>query len=290
MLSRKSGPHVLSGPLFWHNFWHIQITGTSLTAQPGVPGVQLQANGMGQNDPMDLFESELRVITAAEELAATLGGDKNHTVAAAAMDTNGVIHRAVNVYHFTGGPCAEFVVMGTAATAGAGPLVTMAAAGDRGRGLIPPCGRCRQAMLDLHPDVMVAVPGAGGPQLRPVRKLLPETYFFPDADARRLLRFNKRYYDEVAGGIKTTTVRHDDPVSVGPALFVFEDDAEHRTLDGIVTDVADYRLDQMTAEQAHLAPGTPIDGFRQGLRGHYPDLSDEAEVSVVTFELVPQHS
>jgi hypothetical protein len=45
----------------------------------------------------------------------------------------------------------------------------------------------------------------------------------------------------------------------------------------------------MTAEQARLAPGTPIDGLRQGLRGHYPDLPDEAEVPVVTFGLVSQH-
>lgn len=55
----------------------------------------------GKMTPMKLFESELRVIEAAEELAATLGEEKNHTVAAAAMDAYGTIYRAVNVYHFT---------------------------------------------------------------------------------------------------------------------------------------------------------------------------------------------
>ncbi|SDL98745.1 cytidine deaminase [Arthrobacter sp. ov407] len=234
---------------------------------------------------MDLFESELRVIEAAEELAATLGADDNHTVAAAAMDTSGVIHRAVNVYHFTGGPCAEFVVMGVAATAGAGPLVTMAAAGDGGRGLIPPCGRCRQAMLDLHPDVMVAVPGEWKPQLRPIRKLLPDTFFHPEANARRMLRFNKSYYGDVASGVKTTTIRYDDPVAVGPALFMFEDDEEHRTLEGAVTAVEHYRLDQLTPEQARLAPEASLAGLRQGLQRHYPDMPAEAHVSVVTFVL-----
>lgn len=235
---------------------------------------------------MNPFESELRVIEAAEELASTLGADKNHTVAAAAMDTNGVIHRSVNVYHFTGGPCAEFVVMGLAATTGAGPLMTMAAAGDGGRGLIPPCGRCRQAMLDLHPDVMVAVPSESGPRMRPIRKMLPDTYFFPDADSQRILRFNKRYYDTVASGTKTTTVRFDDPVVPGPHIFAFEDDAEHRTLKGLVTSVRHYRLDKMTAEQACLAPGTSAEEFRRGLRTHYPELSDEDEVGVVAFELI----
>lgn len=136
-----------------------------------------------QNASMDLFESELRVIAVAQELAASLGSDPNHSVAVAAMDTTGNLHTAVNVYHFTGGPCAELVVMGAAAAASAGPLLTIAAAGDRGRGLIPPCGRCRQVILDLHPDVLVAVPGSSGPQLRPIRKLLPEACLSPDARA-----------------------------------------------------------------------------------------------------------
>jgi cytidine deaminase len=87
---------------------------------------------------MKLFESELSVIAAAENLAATLGNDPNHTVAAAAMDAAGTIHTGVNVYHFTGGPCAELVALGAAAAAGAGPLLTIAAVGNEGRGLIPP--------------------------------------------------------------------------------------------------------------------------------------------------------
>ncbi|MFE9605505.1 hypothetical protein [Streptomyces hokutonensis] len=190
-----------------------------------------------------LSESGRRVVVAAERLAATLGNDPNHTVAAAAMDTAGRIHEAVNVYHFTGGPCAELVALGVAATAGAGPLVTIAAAGDRGRGLIPPCGRCRQALLDLHPDVQVAVPTDDGPAMRPIRKLLPDTYFFPDADARRIVRFDKHDYEAVATARKTSTVRHDETIGPGPAIFFFEDDEAHRTLDGTVTGVESRRLD-----------------------------------------------
>ncbi|AZL06468.1 MAG: cytidine deaminase [Brevibacterium aurantiacum] len=118
---------------------------------------------------MDLYDSELEVIDVAESLAATLGADENHTVAAAVMDTYGRIHTGVNVHHFTGGPCAELVAIGNAAAAGAGPLVTIAAAGDGGRGLLSPCGRCRQVILDLHPDALVAVPrsGAAGPASSP---------------------------------------------------------------------------------------------------------------------------
>lgn len=121
---------------------------------------------------MEPLENEQRVIDAAESLARRLGENDNHTVAAAVMDIDGRIHEAVNVYHFTGGPCAELVALGVAATAGAKRLVTIAAAGDSGRGLIPPCGRCRQVLLDQHPDILVAVPTKSGPALQPIRKLL----------------------------------------------------------------------------------------------------------------------
>ncbi|WP_367575206.1 ASCH domain-containing protein [Streptomyces griseoaurantiacus] len=232
---------------------------------------------------MQLFDSERRVIEAAERLAATLGSDSNHTVAAAAMDTAGRIHEAVNVYHFTGGPCAELVVLGVAAAAGAGPLVTMATAGDRGRGLIPPCGRCRQVLLDLRPDVLVAVLTDDGPTLQPIRKLLPDAYFFPHADARRIVRFNKRYYEAVATARKTTTIRYDDPIALGPAIFLFEDEETHRTLNGTVIGVERDRLDRLTAEQARLDGFMSVEELNKGLQGHYPGLPADAEVDVVTF-------
>lgn len=234
---------------------------------------------------MKIFDSERRVIDAAERLAATLGSDPNHTVAAAAMDTAGTIHTGVNVYHFTGGPCAELVVLGVAAANGAGPLVMIAAAGDRGRGLIPPCGRCRQALLDLHPDILVAVPADDGPLLRPVRKLLPDTYFFPDADARRVVRFNKRYYEPIVTGQKTSTVRYDDPIAPGPAIFYFEDDDAHRTLSGTITSVERHRLDKLTTEQAHLDADTSIEQLTAGLQTHYPDMPSDADIDLVTFTI-----
>ena len=39
----------------------------------------------------------------------------------------------------------------------------------------------------------------------------------------------------------------------------------------------------MTPEQAHLGPGTTIKELRDGLRNHYPDMPDDAELDVVTF-------
>lgn len=71
-----------------------------------------------------LYPLEMRVLDAALRQAEKLTGDPNHTVAAAAMDATGRIFTAVNDYHFTGGPCAELVVLGVAASEGAGPLTT----------------------------------------------------------------------------------------------------------------------------------------------------------------------
>lgn len=234
---------------------------------------------------MEPIESERRVISAAESLAQVLGEDPNHTVAAAVMDADGGIHTAVNVYHFTGGPCAELVALGVAAAANAGPLLTVAAAGDRGRGLIPPCGRCRQVLLDLHPDLLVAVPGDHGPVMQPVRRLLPDTYFFPDANAKRIVRFNKRYYEAVAAGEKTVTIRWDEPITMGPATFVFEDHPENPTLVGEVVAIDRCGLDTLTAEQAKMPSGADVATLKAGLQIHYPDMPADAVVDVVTFTI-----
>jgi cytidine deaminase len=233
---------------------------------------------------MEPLPSEMRVIEAAESLARTLGDDPNHTVAAAALDTKGRIFTSVNVYHFTGGPCAELVVLGAAAAEESGPLVAIAAAGDGARGLIPPCGRCRQVMLDLHPDVLVAVPTARGPQMRPIAKLLPDTYFFPDAQADRIFRFNKRYYDAVASGMKKSSVRWDERVPTGQAIFYFEDD-ERPPLRGEILAVNQYHLDDLTPERLRLSAGDTVEGYIDGLRQHYPAMPVKAEVSVVDFVL-----
>ncbi|MFT7764295.1 cytidine deaminase [Clavibacter tessellarius] len=124
-------------------------------------------------------DSARRVVHAAEALARTLGADAHHTVAAAALDGAGRIHTGANVLHFTGGPCAELVALGAAAAAGAGALVAMAAVGDGGRGVLAPCGRCRQVMLDLHPGILVVMPGTAGPTPVPVAELLPGAYARP---------------------------------------------------------------------------------------------------------------
>lgn len=233
---------------------------------------------------MRLLESEKRVVDAARETVTRLGSDPNHTVAAAAMDVYGNVYTGINVSHFTGGPCAELVVLGAAA--GAGPLMTMVAVGDRGRDVIAPCGRCRQTLLDLHPDVVVIVPGSAGLEAQSIRALLPFAYRYPDATAARLVRFARGYRDDIRSGLKTATVRWNDPVAIGPALLVFEDDAENVPLAAMIESVESRRFDELTDADARRENAESAADLRAGLRSHYPELTDESIVEVVGFRLV----
>ncbi|MEU3659639.1 cytidine deaminase [Streptomyces sp. NPDC032940] len=122
------------------------------------------------------------LIQAAADVARTRAHGDNHTMAAAARTRDGRIVTAMNAYHFTGGPCAELVVIGAAAAQGAYELDTMVAVGDRDRGVVPPCGRCRQVLFDYFPTLKVIVGTGTGPGTRavPIADLLPETYVWAD--------------------------------------------------------------------------------------------------------------
>ncbi|MFG2976771.1 cytidine deaminase family protein [Streptomyces sp. NPDC048331] len=120
------------------------------------------------------------LIAAATHVARTRCRGDNHTVAAAARARDGRIITAVNAYHFTGGPCAELVLIGAAASQGAYELDTIVAVGDRDRGIVPPCGRCRQVLLDYFPTIEVIVGTADLPRAFSVGDLLPESYVWAD--------------------------------------------------------------------------------------------------------------
>lgn len=82
-----------------------------------------------QTNPVDH-----ELIEAAAQVARARCRGDNHTMAAAARARDGRIVTAVNAYHFTGGPCAELVVVGAAAAQGVYELETIVAVGDRERG------------------------------------------------------------------------------------------------------------------------------------------------------------
>ncbi|MCT1438369.1 ASCH domain-containing protein [Brachybacterium paraconglomeratum] len=230
-----------------------------------------------------LSSPQQRVLNAAREQLQSLTGNLNHTVAAAAMDTAGRIYTGVNVFHFTGGPCAELAALGQAAAAG--PLVTMVAVGNRGRGVIPPCGRCRQVLLDQHPDCSVIIAVNGALTTVPVRKLLPHTYSNSSTAPERVVRFHPRYYDSVLDSSKTATTRFDDPCAVGPAWLLFEFDDEYKRLPAHISSIEPKRFDQITDEDAQREGGTVAADLQDLLRTHYPAIESESRVDIVHFRV-----
>lgn len=237
-----------------------------------------------------LEANEQRLVDVAEAIVRSLPTGQIHTVAAAAMDVNGAIHTGVNVFHFTGGPCAELVAIGAAAGAGVEPLITIAtivAVGDDERGVIAPCGRCRQVLLDLHPDIYAIVPEDGELRSRPIRELLPSSHHREDtADQRRVVYFHPRYFDSILAGRKTATVHFRDPLRVGPAVFSFDDGQTVRRLDGEVKRIHTRKVATLTDEDAHREDFEDRNLLLAALSEHYPHLEDNDVVDVVSFRVV----
>ncbi|KAL4947703.1 thioredoxin-like protein [Aspergillus filifer] len=127
---------------------------------------------------MSLTIEEMALVETATRTINSIPFSEDHSVASAAISADGRIFTGVNVYHFTGGPCAELVVLGVAAAAGASQLTHIVAVGNNQRGILSPCGRCRQVLLDLQPGINVILGPSGGKSDRSVAisELLPTSY------------------------------------------------------------------------------------------------------------------
>jgi hypothetical protein len=68
-----------------------------------------------------------------------------HTMGAAVRGVDGAMYGGINLYHFTGGPCAELVALGHARASGARELAAIVAVGNCGRG---PVGAVRARPAD----------------------------------------------------------------------------------------------------------------------------------------------
>jgi cytidine deaminase len=136
-----------------------------------------------------VMDIETRSLTAADEELVALarqtvddnsdGAAGVHTMGAAVRAADGRMFAGINLYHFTGVPCAELVALGHARASGARDLVTIVAVGDGGRGVQAPCGRDRQVLVDYHPDIRVILPTEDGPVSVRATDLLPLAYTAP---------------------------------------------------------------------------------------------------------------
>lgn len=130
-------------------------------------------------------EQLVELARATIDAATDVGPDEDgvHTMGAAVQAADGRMFAGVNLYHFTGGPCAELVALGAARAGGARELTHIVAVGNHGRGVRNPCGRDRQVLADLHPAIRVVVTTPGGVVSVAVADLLPLAFDASDAHA-----------------------------------------------------------------------------------------------------------
>lgn len=134
------------------------------------------SNNMGSLPEIELALVDLARVTIDAATDAGPDEDGIHTMGAAVRSADGRMFAGVNLYHFTGGPCAELVALGAARAAGATELTHIVAVGNHGRGIKSPCGRDRQILSDYYPDIRVIVPTPEGAVAVPARDLLPWSF------------------------------------------------------------------------------------------------------------------
>jgi cytidine deaminase len=126
--------------------------------------------------PLSSVEAEL-VLQAREVIDANTdaGPDEDgvHTMGAAVRATDGRVFVGVNLFHFTGGPCAELVALAAARAGGATQITHIVAVGNHGRGVKAPCGRDRQVLADYYPEIRVVIPTTSGERSVSIADLLP---------------------------------------------------------------------------------------------------------------------
>ena len=137
--------------------------------------------------PLNLTLSDVdhALIAAANDVLARHYKPFWHTVAAAIRGLDGRIWTGLHIGATVGrlSVCAEAIAFGRALLEGDGSVETAVAVrhpkpdeADRELAVVPPCGACREMILDHWPDALVIVKEAGVLLRRPVRVLLPVPY------------------------------------------------------------------------------------------------------------------
>jgi cytidine deaminase len=124
-------------------------------------------------------------VAAANEVLARHYQPFWHSVAAAVRSRDGRIWTGIHFGATVGrmSVCAEPIALGRALLEGDGTVEVLVAVrhpkpdeSDREPAVVPPCGACRELILDHWPDAQVIVKDGNGPVKLPVRALLPSPY------------------------------------------------------------------------------------------------------------------
>ncbi len=117
-------------------------------------------------------ETSKNLINVASILLNSRGDGVRHTVATAVSTKSGKVFTALNISHFTGGPCAGIAVLAKLISEDEVPI-RMVTVGDKDRGVMSLCGRCRQVFLDYYPETEIIMPDKS---IKTPRQLLPAAY------------------------------------------------------------------------------------------------------------------
>ncbi len=239
------------------------------------------------DDDRELLDLATRTIEANTD-ADSRDADGIHTVGAAVTAGDYRMFAGVNLYHFTGGPCAELVALGAARAGGAREIVTIVAVGNGGRGILAPCGRDRQVLVDYYPGCRVLIPTPDGPRSVLVTDLLPHSFRGPEAVGEQQgypeLHFSARYLDAVRSGAKTRTTRMAPEAETGPVRLIFPTKPRTR-LDATVISVRETTLSGLTDQDAQAEQCDTPGQLRHLLAQHYPHISQDDQVWVHELRL-----
>jgi cytidine deaminase len=127
--------------------------------------------------PLD--ETDQSVINAAIDVVVQNYREGRHSVGAAVLCTSGNIYAGVNVESCGYGPCAEPIAIGTAISSGERGFLTVVAVEGWNdiHAPMPPCGNCRQLMIDYMPEAMVILQVEDKLVKVKAKDLLPHPFF-----------------------------------------------------------------------------------------------------------------
>ncbi len=126
-----------------------------------------------------LTEADHRLVAAARDIIDRNFDSQNynHTVGSAVRCKDGSVYTGVNC-DGNHGSCAEYITMGIAISAGQREFDTIVAVHkDAPNQVLPPCGNCRQMLLEYCPDIKVILNNDDFELVKVgIRDLLPFAY------------------------------------------------------------------------------------------------------------------
>jgi cytidine deaminase/GNAT superfamily N-acetyltransferase len=207
-----------------------------------------------------LSESLQRLVEQAQD-EARRGLGPDHTVGAALLTEGGRVVRGLNTHHYLGGPCAETVALSNhAARCPEDPVRAVVAVHGPTRGVIAPCGMCRQILFEIDPGIECGVPGPEGPEMHPVRALLPRPYDRAELaraegdSLRDRSRTQERQPAEetlTAGG-RLYRVRRARPEDVAGLVALLADDVLGRDRESTAAEAYREAFEEIDADPRHL--------------------------------------